>query len=125
ILAVPDDEVVPGATQHGDTLFGRTTLADEIEHRLGAAAAREVQHLLHLAAVGDDPLVGPDFAGELDGGGITIHDDDGYSRNRLEHLDSDVPEAARADYDAVRAGVGGPRHLGGRVIRGQAGVGEG
>src|SRR4029079_15106317 len=125
VLAVTDDEVVPGATKHGDTLFGRTSLADEIEHRLGAVATREVQDLLHVAAVGDDHLVGPDLAGELDGGGITIHDDDGYSRNRLEHLDSYVPEATRADHDTDLTRVGRPCHLRGRVIRGQAGVGEG
>ena len=68
VLAVSDDVVVPGAAQHGDTLFGRAALADEVEHGLGAVAAGEVQDLLHLGAVGDDHLVGADLAGELDGG---------------------------------------------------------
>src|SRR4029077_8061821 len=65
VLAVSDDVVVPGATQHGDTLVGRPAFADEIEHGLGAAATREVQHLLHVAAVGDDAPVRADLAGEL------------------------------------------------------------
>src|SRR4029077_13768317 len=100
VLAVSDDEVVPGATQHGDTLFGRTALADEIEHGLGAVATGEVQDLLHLAAVGDDALVRSDLDCQLHRGGIAVDDHDGYARNRLEHLDSDVPEATRTDHDA-------------------------
>src|SRR6476659_1907074 len=124
VLSVSDDEVVPGAAQHGDTLFGRPALADEIEDGLGAVAAGEVQYLLHLAAVGDDALVRSDLDGQLHRRGIAVDDHDGYARNRLEHLDSDVPEATRADHDAELTRAGRARHLRGRVIGGQTGVGE-
>ena len=125
VLAVSDDEVVPGAPKHGDTLFGRTALADEIEHGLGAVATGEVEDLLYVAAVGDDaPRSAPTSTASWTACGITIDDDHGYTRNRLEHLDSDVTETASADHHADITRPGGPRHLRGRVVRGQAGVGE-
>ena len=63
VLAVADDVVVAGPAQHRDSLGGRTALADEVDDDLGAVPAGELQHLLDLAAVGDDAVVGADRLG--------------------------------------------------------------
>ena len=78
-----------------------------------------------MCAVGDDAPVGADLDGQRHRGRVSIDHDDGGTRDRLQHLDADVPETAGADHHAHITGPGGPRHLGDGVVGGQAGIGEG
>src|SRR5207248_5367817 len=45
VLAVADDVVVPGATQHPHAFGRRSAFADEVDDRLGAVAAGQVEDL--------------------------------------------------------------------------------
>ena len=105
VLAVADDVVVARPAQHRDALSRRAALADEVDDRLGAVAAGELEHLLDLGAVGDHAVVGADRLGQFERVGVAVDHDQLGRRQRLEHLDPDVPQAACADDDAAcRAG---------------------
>src|ERR1700730_1355050 len=124
VLAVSDDEVVTGAPKHGNTLFGRSALADEVEHGLGAMPTGQIADLLDVASVCDDAPVGTDLDSQLDRLRIAVDDDHGDTRNRLQHLDSDVTKTASTDHHAHISRPGGPRPLRRRVVRSQARVRE-
>ena len=124
VLPVADDVVVAGAAEHRHTLFGRPTLAHEVQDSFCPVTAGEIQDLLHVGPVGDDAVVGTDLGRQRDCLGITVDDDDRHARDRFEDLDSDVAEATGADHHADVTGAGGAGYLGGRVVGGQARIGQ-
>ena len=87
-------------------------------------AARQVEHLPDVGAVGDNAAVGTDVDSQLDRLRIAVDNDHGDTRDRLEYLDSDVTKTASTDHHAHIPRPGGPRHLLRRVVRGQSRVRE-
>ena len=71
-------------------------------------------------------MVGADRLGQFEGVRVAVDHDQFRRGQGLEHLDADVPQAARADDDARPVARAQPLGgLGGGVIGGQAGVGQG
>src|SRR5262245_33334836 len=124
VLAVSDDEVVPGTAQHGHTLFGRSSLTDEVEDGLRTVPSGEVEDLLNMTTVGDDAHVSADILGQADGIRIAVDDDHRDARNRLQHLDSDMTETAGTDHHTDVPWSSDARNLGRGMVRGEPGVRE-
>jgi len=90
-----------------------------------ALTVGQVEHLVDVSTIGDDAVVGADRHRQLGGVGVAINDDQLGGSERLEHLDADVPEPASAEDDAAIARGEPASRLGGDVVGGEAGVGEG
>src|SRR5919107_373051 len=125
VLPVADDVVEAAVLNHRHAVLDGALLADEVDDRLGPRAVGELLHGLDVRGPLDlDRVVGAQLARQLERLLVRVDDDDLGRRVRLEALDADVAEPARADHDALRPGAEhGDRLLHG-VDRGQARVGQ-
>ena len=69
-------------------------------------------------------MVGTDGLGQFEGVRVSVHHNQFRRGQRLEDLDTDVPQTACADDDGPVAGAQPFGGLGGGVVGGQAGVGQ-
>jgi hypothetical protein len=100
----------------------RTPLPDEVEHHLGTPPVRDVEHLLDVAAVDHQSLVGARVARELQRRLVGVEHDDRRGCQRPQALDADVTEPTRADNDAGAARVQQRGCLLDGVVRRKAGI---
>jgi hypothetical protein len=122
VLAVTDDVIASHRASHFQALRGRALLADEVDDRLRALAARQLQHRFDLVAVGLHELVRSDLLGELKRGLRLVDHDDVGRRHCARALDADVPDAPSADHDAAFSGIELARHFFHRAVGGEPGV---
>src|SRR5208337_1947649 len=122
LLAIADDIIAAHRAGHLEALGRGAFLADEVDDRLGALAARHLENGFDLVAVCLHELVGADLLGELERGFRLVDHDDVGCRHGAQALDADVPEPTGADHDAAFAGIELAGRLLHRPIGGQARV---
>src|SRR5579875_622290 len=124
LSAVADQIVAAGALEHANAIHKRISLANEIQNDLGAPTTGNLAHRRYLAALREHRVIGAPLATQVKRSAGTIHDNDLCWRQRLEALNADVAQAARADDHRSRARVEMRRGLLNGVIGSDSGVGQ-